>query len=524
MVRAIPSLQVIPTCKKLDLLESTPISTDRPAPKTAIEALISVKKLIHRAEKYPFTSKAELDRLKVRELALAYRLGKSNEGEEKLLTPHEPFLKALKKKASAWKKRQLCCNGEDLNQRDLESLKEIACYSKLSEFLLSKSFYLTLFFKWSLINPLSPRIFAEFPALTEEIDNSNLKPRIGTYGGNGLKYTEEQGFKDVTLLFEGKPVSILNRKRKVELSHHLVLTIDEVFKQFQRKNFVEGNLTYFEDGVTNWDPHEMGPRNGLTGKVERIDLNRSDFYKQLRERKSFTKEEASQYFRIPCDGKNWVLTVVATRRDCRLDTFGGHAYYRLLIPNGDGTYFYTHGFGKFAKRYPQNGRESKGMLAQPVEATMEYPDNNEIYTQRQRKEFHYSMTEENGKGFLESVRQDILNAWRGNLAFQILVENCTDSVVEKMGKYVGVKESKLFDVEFMKLQPRGFLGALAKILRRAPFWFSTLFFYCFLFFLGGHKKMILVDSENRRREVSVFKTPPWKKPFHHPGLAWHTAG
>lgn len=514
----IPSLKLAPTCKRLDRLESTRIKPSQN--EGVVAALVSARNLIHRAMKDPFTSKKRLKELKVRVLALAYRLGNASQGEERLSTPDERFLKALREKASHWKKRQLCCNGEDLNGKDLERLQEMACYPKLVEFLLGDPLHLSRFFKWSIVNHLSSRVFAEFPALTVKIDRSNLKSRIGAYGGNGLEY--KQG--DVTLLFQGKPKSILEGGLKIELSNHVALTVDQIFQQFRRKNLDEGYLTYFEDGVANWDPHEMGPLNGYTGKIDRIDLNRTDWHKQLKERRHFTADEATSHFGIACDGKNWIVTIVATRCDRRLDTFGGHAYYRLLIPNGDGTYFYTHGFGKFAKRYPQNGRESKGMLAQPVEATIEYPDNNEIYTQRQKKEFHYSMSEEKGKAFLESVRLDIWNAWQGNLAFQILVDNCTDWVVEKVRKYVGIQESELFDVPFLKLEPRGFLGSIAKILRKAPHWFTNLFFYCFLFFLGGHKKMILTDPENKKRVVSVLKTPPWKKVFHHPGLAWQAAG
>lgn len=517
VLRCLPSLQVSAECKKLDLLESAPLNKSSQG--SAIKELLYARKLLERAKKDPFTSKKKLHKLQVRELGLTYRLGQLAQGEKRA-SPDESLFNTLRTKASHWKKKQLSCKGVDLSEADLEKMRELTCYPKLAGFILNHRKYFDYFCKWSILNHLSVAVFVEFPATVAKIDSSNLKARIGAFGGNGLAFREEKGVKDVTLLFEGKPISILDGQRKIELSHHLTLTVDEIFKQFRRKNLIEGYLTYFEDGVTNWDPHEMGPYNGLTKKIERIDLNRADWHLQLRGKKFFSKEEASAYFGLPCDGKNWIVTVVASRSGHQLDTFGGHSFYRLLIPIGNGTYLYTFGFGKYAKKYPQNGLHAKGMLAQPSEATMEYPDNNEIYTHREKKEKHYSMSEEKGKAFLESVRQDIQDGWKGNLAFQILVENCTDSVVEKLRTYVGIRESELFDVEFMKLQPKGFLGVLAKILRKAPEWFRNAFFYCFLFFLGGYKKMVLIDSKNKKRIVSVFKTPPWKKTFHHPGLAW----
>lgn len=475
---------------------------------------------IHKAKKDIFTPKKRKWALHRKTVSLQYRLGKKFGGEDRLEKTDDTLFARLQAEAAHWKSKQISCAGEPLNDFEKNQLRKLTTYPKLTELLLQNRKHTSHFFKWALINKLSVEVFAEFPAVTKNIDASLLKPRIGAFGGEGLKFVDAAGVKDVTLEIEGKPVSIIDPARKITLSHKLNTTVGEIFKTFGKKNLDEGHLTYFKDGVFNWDPHQFGPKDGVTGNVNAIDLEQADWYKQLPMLAHLTTDEATQKFGVPCDGKNWVMTVVATCQTKRMTTFGAHSFFRLAIPRGDGTYDYTYGWGKFAKRYPQNALETVSMLFGPVQATLEYPDNNEVYTSRKKVEMHFSIPHEKGAACLESLRNDLRNVRLNNFAFQILTTNCTDWVIQKVHDFVGDKESRMFDINFMQLEPEGLLGTMIKILRKFPEWFQRIFLTILGFILGGCRKLKLTLENGQKRVICILKDPPWQKGrvFRHPGV------
>lgn len=452
-----------------------------------------------------------------------YRLGKQYGGFERRVEPDPKTLEYLMEAGLKFKKGPIRLRNESsyLTEEQVNQLKELAHYPDYINLCKKHPSLLKEAFNWSILNRLSVRVLVEFPQIAEKFDQSYLKGRCED-DPSTLKFHENNGVRDVTLNFEGKDQSILDPQKIVTLAKDWQRTVEECFKDYEVKNFVEGRMSFFKGlGAVNWDSFHHGPYNPKTGKVEQIDFSRPDWYKQLPAMKEYlTKEQATEKFGFPCDGKNWVFTVCTARQDERLDLRSGHTFIRMGIPQEDGTYAYTYGFGKFTTTYPQNGVDAAGYLFAPKKAVIQYPDNNEFYTHRELKEIHYSISPEKGQACLDSIKNDIEQADKGNFVFQYLVKNCTDWTVDKVRDFVGEKESHLFDLPYLQLQPSGFLGCVIKILRKTKDVFRKIVFSILAFIFCGWKKKTVVHMNGEKEVVNVFKTPPWDKRrmFHHPGV------
>lgn len=453
--------------------------------------------------------------LQFKVVALQYRLGKEYPAAE----PDHEILNELMKAAREWKP------DHELTDEETQKLLDLAKYPESAKILLQNRSMLVNFFKWSLKNHLSVKVFVEFPHLTEKLSRSGLRMRAGSTKGEEMEVVEAPGKKDVRILVEGKPVSFLKGHRVVDLTHGVQKTVDQICEEFKQKNKVEGALTWFKGrGVCNWDAHQLSPVDKAGRAVEPLDLDRDDWYKQLPEREHLTNEEATEKFGFPCDGSQYVFTVVATRTRNKLDTYGSHSFYRLGIPDGEGGYIYTHGWGKFTKEFPNGLRDLLSILCGPKLATIEYPDNNDQYTHRQKIEKHFAISREKGIECVDEARQDLIDAQNDNLAFQILNHNCTDMIADKLTRFVGEEEGKMFEMGFLDLELVGIMGVIVKINRKAPFWFQNIFFYALAFLLGGFRKIRLIQRDGEEKIISIMKDPPWKRRFNHPGVLFRHEG
>jgi hypothetical protein len=463
----------------------------------------------------PFVSKKRLEGVQLKVAALKYR----TESLKPLEQADPELLQSLRERAKTWKEGHIVFTDKELTMEENAILAELARYPESAEIILNNRQHLKNFFKWALLNRLSVQVFVEFPHLTEKLSRSGLKMRMGAYHGRHLEIVTTANMKDVTLVMEGKPVSVLKGHRVVHFPNNVEKTVDQVFDVFRNKNTDEGMLTFFQDkGVSNWDSHQQSAVDTVGNAVDLIDLDRDDWYKMLPMKEHLTNEEASEKFGFECDGSQYVFTIVATRTADKLNTFGSHSFFRIAIPDGNGGYDYTFGWGKFTQRYPQSVIDLLGYLCGPKLAILEYPDNNEQYTYRQKKEVHFPMTFENGAACVESLRKDLRNARNDNLAFQILVHNCTDWVARKMSKYVSEEAGTLFEMGFLDLEIVGIMGLIVRIMRKAPQWFKNIFFFCLGVVLGGFRKIRLTKSNGEEKIISIMQTPPWKRKFQHPGV------
>lgn len=472
-------------CKGMDRQKATP------------EELKKFQNLAKRAEKSSLVSQ----KVKRELTALSYQLG-----VKQWDAAADPT--AVLQRAAEWKKRQFTFgknefqsigkgqykhirgnDGTQLTEEDKARLRELAGY-QIPNVNWNECF------KWVITNRQSAHIYAQYPKIVQKVNRSLLAARVGTF--DPLRYQEKD--KDVQFLENGKYVSLLNKNPRM----------DKIFNSYAKKNLVEGDYTYFKGlGSVPWNSFEM--RHG----AEQIDLLRDNWHKQLPMLETnLTAEEATRRFGVACNGKNWVLTLACKRQTKTMDTYGSHSFMRLLIPNGDGTYDYTYGWGKFSKQYPQNFCHSMGYLFGFKKATLQYPDNNEIYTNRETLEIHHEMTPEKGAACLESFQKDILKARQNLLPFQLLMRNCSDWTVRKVRKYVGIHESQIMDIDYTDLRPKGLFGAVMALMRRSPDGFRKKFLTSVATIMPGKKSM-----RTSKKKLSILKTPPWNinRPFHHPG-------
>lgn len=468
----------------------------------------------------PFTTKKSAKALNYRAQALLYRAGSRYGGEDRLDQPDANLLAALLASAEKWKSKQIFYEAPEITLEERKFLEQLATYPKSAALLLNDSVGIDHFFKWSLRNCLSVQVFVEFPDLVKKINVCLLRNRIGAFKGKALECVERDGVKDVTLLMEGKPVSLLDGKKTVHLSHDLTLSVDQIFEVFKQKNYDEGYLAFFEDGVRNWDAHRLGPVKPDLTMAEELDLEQADWHKQLPMKAHYTAEEASQIFGKPLDGKNYVFTLVATRQTKTLNTFGAHSFFRLLVPDGKGGYDYTFGFGKFAESYPQNLWHTFTFLGGVKRAKIQYFDNNEQYTNRQSHELHFLMSPETGKACLDSIRDDIRNARDGLLAFQILVHNCTDWVCHKIKHFVDDPIAKqIFSMRLTDLEVQGPFGVVMRTARKLPERINRLFFRLLAIVIGGRQELCVM-KKGRLKPISVARKRPYERAFQHPGMLW----
>lgn len=478
--------------------------------------LAEFQKLCNLAKGDWFTSEKKCKELEGRVLALSYRLGERRGGLDKLPEPDLAAFDYLKDSALAWKQKQVAF-GDDpvLTAEDEESLRELSCYTAIIPHL-----DLDRFFKWTIMNRQSVDLFVQFPSIVKRINQCLLASRVGTFGG--LKFVETEGEKDVTLLMETNPVSILNERQKVQFTKGLHIKIRDIFNSFKNKNYEEGIFTYFKDeGIVPFDSFAMGEADA-SGIATPIDVtDKENWYKSLRMQSHFTKEEASERFGIPCDGTNFILSVVCARQIKELDTYGSHSFLRIAIPDGNGEYDYTYGMGKFSKTYPQGALHGATFFFMPKEGTLQYLDNNEVYTNRQKLEKHFTLDTDTGKRCLESFRQDIEYAQQGKLVFQILRWNCSDWGVKKIRKFVGKTESELMDVSYLELNPKGALGTVVKILRETAACFRRFALNVIGFIGGGWHGMTVTKVNGTQKTYRVLSSQPWGEDredhFHHPG-------
>lgn len=468
--------------------------------------------------------KKQGSRESLRAISLKYRVRNIHEHIDKTLEPDPEILKSLTALAIKWKGKQIIFRDSTLSEEQLKRLNELASYPEFAKLLLKNEKETVRFFKWSLVNNLSVQVFVEFPGLAERIDHCHLKGQIGAFKGEGLQYHEVDGKKDVTLLFEGKPVSILDPETKIKFSSGTVLKVREVFSIFQRKKIDESYLTMFKDGIYDWDPNRIAPRGKSKEGLVKVDLTSPDWIKQLPMLKRLSLEEAKELTGLDCDGKSWVLTAVAMRQAKSFNTLGSHSFIRLLIPIGDGSYDLTYGFGKFPDPYVQNSLHSLSYLFQPKKGTLQYPDHNETHTGRDRLEKHFLMTDENGNKCLESIRRGFLRAEKGDLPYQVLSDNCTDWVVKKIRKFIGEEESHLFDIQFNELEPDAPLSALMKVLRRSSLKTSDKILSALSFLMGGRIKMAYQGKSGQKYRCVAEEKPWMRDAFHHPGGLFRKAG
>lgn len=439
-------------------------------------------------------------------IGLLYRLERENGG----IDPGRSdlmLLGAFYQAADDWKAGQRIFWESNLTHQEVRRLQEAARYHEFVKLLLIDPALAESFFRWVIRDGIDPIPFIEFPYNQRVIAEAELHGRIGRLGGRLLRVKKMNGEKQLTLLIQGKEESILQLDRIIEFKGGYFLTINDVYDIFKKKKIHPGNLECFPDGIINWNAHCLGWWNNFTKAYEVVDVTVDEWWKQLPTFESLTIEQAKARYGDHMDGKQWNLSAKASREFFNLNFEKTHAYLEIAIPDGKGSYS-IYDFGKFATQFPANMWEIVTTISVSVQATIAFPDENVYYTHRQHIGYSFPITPEQGKLFMDEIREDILLARSGNIVFQIESENCGRWIQSRLEDQLGKQNvPNLFKLHMVETEPDGIWKWGWELTRILPKRWQTRFMAVCQYPLGAWKGCWVLNKE---------KQPEWKSLTHSP--------
>lgn len=401
-------------------------------------------------------------------IALAYRLEGANGGWTKRETGDGALFDSVIREALAWKHKQANVIHKDLLPLELEILRDACRYSEFISFLLTDKGLVESFFQWTLQDHNAAPPFIEFPFMHAKIIECALNGRISRFGGTSLQIQWVDGHKVLTLPIEGRSVNILDDTMQVSFQGGYNLTIREIFDVFKNKMYRVGNLEFMADGIINWNVHHLGPWDMKQKRYQQINLGRADWWNQLPKLETLPLSKAQEKYGPEMNGKNWCVSACATRGSPTLDFDKTHAFLEIAIPDGKGGYG-IYNFGKFAFVFPSSFFENFMTFCHNVHATIAYPDENIFYTHRQSGMHPFIISEEQGRGVMEEIKEDMQKSRERNFVFQIETENCAKWSYEKITSVVNKSAvPNLFKMPLLKTEPVGFCSWLFKTVNKLP--------------------------------------------------------
>jgi hypothetical protein len=471
----------------------------------------SAKKILEKLEGFHSDRvREEIVLLKRDLVALLYRIEENNGGLSNSSVSNDQLI-SLIEAARSWKSSQVVFHDSLLSQDDIITLHEACHYSAFVDIILSNQKLLEKFLIWALRDRISIKTFIEYPSIAQKINDFDLNGRIGRMGGNLLKVVNVQNSEDgsiqkiVTLPFEGRDISILDEKRYVLFKGNYALTIQEIFEEFAKKRYGGSNLEFMAEGIINWNSFHWGWWDESAQKYQLIDLEASDWWKQLPVLEVLSLRNAREKFGTHLDGRQWNVSAIATRERATLDFEGAHAYSSIAIPQGNGKYA-VYPFGKFAMKFPETLTKALLNIGHTSDATVAYPDENVYYTHRQRSRFSFAINEQQGLVYMDSIKKDMLLSRAGNLVYQIETENCAKWAHQKIEEIVGHHRiPNVFQMPFLNSEPHGFMETVFAGVKSFPESWHVPTTVIIHFLLGGYKGLWIWE-EGRR---------VWKALTHH---------
>lgn len=430
-------------------------------------------------------------------------------------------LEKLKNMAFLWKKSQLPFRGKEcINLNELKKLEDTLKYSSFLN-LLSKSLSLQSdYFKWIILDENNPDMFVEYPYTQKKINDSLLSSRIGFFRESPLNIEEKlfdsEYEKDVTLLFEGKKISILDGSKKVVFNSGQVFTVNQIFENFKLKRVEWGDFEFFENGIRPWHCGQIGFYSPYHEKYVRESLNK------IEPIAIFDKDQVIERYGlddIPADN-NWLVCVMSNRQFDNLGPLKTHAWIEWVKPLGDDRYG-IHAAGKFPVKFPVGTVEFFLCMFSVEHAVIAYPDMNVFSKHRQFKSMPFFITGSEGERLEEILINDIKEGHGGNLAYQFLIHNCAWWTWKTVSKVVGQDRfPNPFKCDFYKCELNGPMGVIFNQIKKLPPGVRdkvmTVVFYIF----GAWKEKRICKKDGTHKIVSIGRTPPWdgRTMVIHPGL------
>lgn len=404
-------------------------------------------------------------------LATSYRLSTPED------SPCPKVTHLLIQKAKAWKVSQKYLVNPELSPTEEARLKQADRYPRFFKALFDSKDLLRGFFEWVLRDNNRFDVFVHFPAIASRMVEVGLSGRLGVIGKEAIRISIEYPRK-LFILVEGRYEPLDTLERVVEFQNGYKLKWEEVFQVFENKIYEGGNLEVMQRGIQRWSTQ----------------LEKLESIEDLPVFKTLNFFEMKRRYDLEITEEDWVVAAVATRERRNLDFNGTHACLELAIPIGEG-YWNIYDFGKVAKRYPHNIFELLEMLCRLSYATISYPDDNVFYTFRQEGKRAFPITADQGRRFLDKIRDDLKEARQNNLVYQVETENCAKWVFETLQKVLGQYTlDNFFRIPLLETEASGFMGAVFRFISRLPKPWQRPAFYIGHFLAGGFQTTRIVES------------------------------
>ncbi len=409
-----------------------------------------------------------------------------------------PLNEKLKEWAIQWKNEQTVLDIRSLTEGDLNRLTSTSEHPEFIQ-LLEQSDLRNSFFSWILRYKLPPLLFICFPDLTQKLIKSRLHDQLAS--DEGAHISIDLSSKKVTILCEGnQKINFLNENEPVTLGNK-VFTVKQILADFEESEFRPMELRYFPklkypdqtlslEGVCYW------PK----AKVQTfIDLTQERFWEAIRPVRRYNPEEASQFFKVPLDGKKWGVGVMATQSFKELRFQGNHALLVIGVPMVDGVYT-VFPIGKFPTFYHRNASDLIKLVFEYVDAEYIYPDDNIDMHDREHEILSLAVEEKEGESFFYRVRDD----WLKTSLFHLGTKNCCHWA-EKHFKNICPDCPPLFETDFFDLTLHPKLKPVFKWLKEHK-WAHRLLFKAATFWFGAEKKL-----ERKGKTYNLSQIKPWEK-------------
>ncbi|HEX2549871.1 MAG TPA: hypothetical protein VHM20_08585 [Gammaproteobacteria bacterium] len=422
-------------CQLYDHLEKTPLVFEESPQKIAAIRLYYLKYLkageifLEYLESDAFEgASVSMQKVLQRIIGLKYRIEKVYGGLDPLPDSDFQVFRDLLKKLEIFKRKQKLYDDTSLTEQDWAKLIEVSRYYSFAKTILVYPDLRDNFFKWTFRDNNVVNTFVEFPAIAERLKNAFLDKRIGYFHPEELQVFKENKQKIVTLrMYDGEKVqhiNILDENQVVTLNHHRIMTVREIFKIFANKKITPGNLEYFgQNGIMNWSSYEMGAWNVQQQTYARISFINEKWWQALPYFEIISRKKLAKRYHLTLQKNDWVQTIKATREAKNFDLLKRHGYFEMAIPIENDCYA-LYPFGKYPAEFPTRTIDQLQILSGTVLAKMQYPDENEFYSQRQHASCSSIISEEVGLKKMAEIKNKIIASLENNVTFHFGGENC----------------------------------------------------------------------------------------------------
>ncbi len=245
-----------------------------------------------------------------------------------------------------------------------------------------------------------------------------------------------------------------------------------------------------------------------------LDLSRADWWKQLPLfEKPLTRKEIEERFGVPFQTGKALFIVSAARTTPDLSAQDTHASSILLVPLDDeGKTFNLIQFGMFTETFPNTFISKFLHIFRSHRAVISLSDPNKAYSSRFRTFLPLpALDEKTFEGFMNKLRNDLMNTRNGLIVFQAQGHNCAEYIrecIRFLYPHLGLEP---FETPFEEISLPSILMPLIharKVFPTRGSWNVFRFLVCCL--LGAWQTHYFPDGKGGKRAVSLLRYRPWR--------------